>query len=282
MRWGTFGSQKVVQMNFTWSAAPLRKIILSVAEPSVRAFVPIGRHLVDVNTLIGKKLRLHWPGMAECQSCRGIFSSLQAQGLCRKCFFESPMAGPSMVRPELSTAHLGIADRDLEFERALQLQPHSVYLADSGGVKVGVTRTRQQVTRWLDQGASTAQVIAITDNRYEAGLIEVALKEHFSDKTDWRRMLAGETFDADFAAAIGVALEAIPSDLKRFAQADGVKHQAHWSLAPGFRAKSVKFSNHGDEIEAVLAGQRGQYLAFTDGRAINLRSHEGLFIGISC
>ena len=187
-----------------------------------------------------------------------------------------------MVRPELSTAHLGIADRDLEFERALQLQPHSVYLADSGGVKVGVTRTRQQVTRWLDQGASTAQVIAITDNRYEAGLIEVALKEHFSDKTDWRRMLAGETFDADFAAAIGVALEAIPSDLKRFAQADGVKHQAHWSLAPGFRAKSVKFSNHGDEIEAVLAGQRGQYLAFTDGRAINLRSHEGLFIGLSC
>ena len=158
-------------MNFTWSAAPLRKIILSVAEPSVRAFVPIGRHLVDINTLIGKKVRLHWPGMAECQSCRGIFSSLQAQGLCRKCFFESPMAGPSMVRPELSTAHLGIADRDLDFERALQLQPHSLYLADSGGVKVGVTRTRQQVTRWLDQGASTAQVIAITDNRYEAGLI---------------------------------------------------------------------------------------------------------------
>ncbi|MDP4855598.1 MAG: DUF2797 domain-containing protein, partial [Schleiferiaceae bacterium] len=80
---------------------------------------------------------------------------------------------------------------------------------------------------------------------------------------------------------IGVALEAIPADLKRFAVANGVQHRAHWSLAAGFKAKSVKFSNHGDEIEAVLAGQRGQYLAFTDGRAINLRSHEGLFIALS-
>ena len=268
-------------MSFTWSAAPVRKMILSVSEPSVRAWIPIGRHLVDVNALIGKPLRFEWPGMAECQSCGGIFSELHAQGFCRKCFFDSPLAGASIVRPELSTAHLGKADRDLEFERAYQLQPHTVYLADSGGIKVGVTRTRQQVTRWLDQGASRAHVIAITENRYEAGLIEVALKQHFSDKTDWRKMLAGLEFGAEFESAVARGVEAIPSDLQRFAVANGVKHRAHWSLAKGFNAKSVKLSQPGDVLEGILAGQRGQYLAFTDGRVINIRSHEGLFMAIS-
>lgn len=267
-------------MSFTWSAASVRKMILSVSEPSVRAWIPLGRHLVDVNVLIGKSLRLEWPGMAECQSCLGIFSALHAQGFCRKCFFDSPMAGASIVRPELSTAHLGKADRDLEFERAYQLQPHTVYLADSGGIKVGVTRTRQQVTRWLDQGASRARVIAVTENRYEAGLIEVALKQHFSDKTDWRKMLAGLEFSADFDGAVSRALAAIPTELQRFAVADGTEHRAQWSLAPGFTAKSVKLSQPGDVLEGVLAGQRGQYLAFTDGRAINVRSHEGLFLGL--
>jgi hypothetical protein len=267
-------------MSFTWSEAPVRKMILSVSEPAVRAWIPLGRHLVDVNALIGKSLRLEWPGMAECQSCGGVFSELHAQGFCRTCFFNSPLAGASIVRPELSTAHLGKADRDLEFERAYQLQPHTVYLADSGGVKVGVTRTRQQVTRWLDQGASCARAIAVTENRYEAGLIEVALKQHFSDKTDWRKMLAGLEFGAEFEAAVGRALEAIPADLQRFAVADGAEHRAHWSLAPGFGAKSVKLSKPGEVLEGVLAGQRGQYLAFADGRVLNVRSHEGLFLRI--
>ncbi len=267
-------------MSFVWSAAPVRKMILSVSQPAVRAWMPLGRHLVDVNALIGKPLRLSWPGMAECQSCGGIFSELHAQGFCKKCFFDSPLAGASIVRPELSTAHLGKADRDLEFERAYQLQPHTVYLADSGGIKVGVTRTRQQVTRWLDQGATRAKVLAITENRYEAGLIEVALKAHFSDKTDWRKMLAGLSFDAEFSAAVDRALGAIPAELQRFAVTDGLEHRAHWSLAPGFSAKSVKLSQPGDVLEGVLAGQRGQYLGFADGRALNVRSHEGLFLSL--
>jgi hypothetical protein len=256
-------------------------MILSVSEPAVRAWIPLGRHLVDVNALIGKSLRLEWSGMAECQSCHGIFSALHAQGFCRKCFFDSPMAGASIVRPELSTAHLGKADRDLEFERAYQLQPHTVYLADSGGIKVGVTRTRQQVTRWLDQGATRARVLAITENRYEAGLIEVALKAHFSDKTDWRKMLAGLAFEEDFAPSVDRALGAIPAELQRFAVADGFEHRAHWSLAPGFAAKSVKLSQTGDVLEGVLVGQRGQYLAFADGRVLNVRSHEGLILVLS-
>ena len=105
-----------------------------------------------------------------------------------KSVFESPMAGDWIMRPELSKAHLGEADRDLEFEQKQQMQPHIVYLAQSSNVKVGVTR-KQVPTRWIDQGANQALPILEVPNRYLAGITEVALKEVMSDKTQWRKML---------------------------------------------------------------------------------------------
>ena len=116
-------------------------------------------------------------------------------GFCKKCFFESPFASDSILKPELSTAHLGIEERNLEIEKNIQLQPHIVYLAYTGDVKVGVTRESQIPTRWIDQGATFALPIARTENRYEAGVIEVALKQHISDKTNWRKMLQDEYED---------------------------------------------------------------------------------------
>ncbi len=96
------------------------------------------------------------------------------------------------MRPELSKAHLDIEDRDLEFEKKMQLQPHVVYLANSSNVKVGVTRKAQIPTRWIDQGAHEAIEIVEVPNRYLAGITEVALKEHVSDKTNWRKMLTNQ------------------------------------------------------------------------------------------
>jgi hypothetical protein len=83
-------------------------------------------------------------------------------GFCKECFFESPYASETILRPELSTAHLGIEERDLEVEKEIQLQPHIVYLAYTGDVKVGVTRETQVPTRWIDQGATFALPIART------------------------------------------------------------------------------------------------------------------------
>lgn len=58
-------------------------------------------------------------------------------------FFEVPQAADWVMRPELSKAHLGIEERDLSYEKEMQLQPHIVYLANSSEVKVGVTRKSQ-------------------------------------------------------------------------------------------------------------------------------------------
>ena len=97
-----------------------------------------------------------------CKSDQEIFR----QGFCKSCFFESPLAGDWIIKPELSKAHLNIADRDLEYEKKIQLQPHIVYLSNTGSVKVGITRKSQIPYRWIDQGAHEAIEIIETPNRF--------------------------------------------------------------------------------------------------------------------
>lgn len=115
-------------------------------------------------------------------------SAYLPSGFCKSCFFEVPQAADWVMRPELSKAHLGIEERDLSYEKEMQLQPHIVYLANSSEVKVGVTRKSQIPTRWIDQGAHEAILLVEVPNRYLAGITEVALKNHISDKTNWRKI----------------------------------------------------------------------------------------------
>src|SRR5690606_40303969 len=149
--------------------------------------------LINMNQLIGKKLKLRLIGY-QCVNC-GNDEKLYRMGFCKKCFFESPYASGTIIRPELSTAHLGIAERDLQVEQEIQLVPHVVYLAYTGEVKVGVTRFTQLPTRWIDQGATFSLPIAKTTNSYEAGMIQVALTEHLPDKTNYKKMLQDDFED---------------------------------------------------------------------------------------
>ena len=106
-----------------------------------------------------------------CKSDQEIFR----QGFCKKCFFDLPSTADWVIRPEMSKAHLGIEERDLDYEKQVQLQPHILYLAYTSGVKVGVTRKSQVPTRWIDQGAIMAVEIVEVPNRYLAGISEVSL-----------------------------------------------------------------------------------------------------------
>ena len=45
------------------------------------------------------------------------------QGFCQNCFFEIPSAGDWIMRPELSKAHLGEEDRDLEVRKKYNYNP---------------------------------------------------------------------------------------------------------------------------------------------------------------
>ena len=118
------------------------------------------------------------------------------EGLSYDAFIQSPLACPSIIRPELSRIHEGIALRDEKWERENHLQPHVVYVSQTSHFKVGVTRASNVPSRWVDQGAVGAVVMPVP-YRQLAGEMEVALKESQSDRTNWRAMLQDVKLDED-------------------------------------------------------------------------------------
>src|SRR5690554_2826808 len=145
----------------------------------------------SANELIGKQISIHFTHNIFCKKCGNKTKTSFNQGFCYDCFKNAPESAECIIRPELCRAHLG-EGRDVEWEERNHNQPHIVYLAASDVVKVGVTRGTQIPTRWIDQGANEAIKLAETPNRYLAGVLEVALKSEFTDKTNWRKMLRNE------------------------------------------------------------------------------------------
>ncbi|AZI33489.1 DUF2797 domain-containing protein [Kaistella carnis] len=242
----------------------------------IQYFLNLSNDLINVNQVIGKRMKLKHVGY-ECVSC-GSDEKIYRMGFCKKCFFESPYASETIIRPELSTAHLGIGERDLEVEQSIQLKPHIVYLAYTGDVKVGVTRESQIPTRWIDQGATFALCIARTENRYEAGMIEVAMKEHLADKTHWRKMLEDDYEDdldlADFREKIK---HYFPHDFKNFYSGEEEIVKLDFPYEAPEKITSFTLDKK-PEFEGILRGIKGQYLSFEGGEFINVRGHEGYVV----
>lgn len=190
------------------------KKMATIHDNPVRYIIDFDDDLVFLNQIIGKKIKIHKTGYC-CLSCN---ENLQifANGFCKKCFFESPMAGDWVMKPELSKAHLDIEDRDISYEKKVQLQNHIVYLSKTSGIKVGVTRSNTMTTRWIDQGAIEAVVLIEVPNRYLAGIAEVKLKEKFSDKTNWRRMLTSNIEEEDITNKKKMALDSLGSEFEEF------------------------------------------------------------------
>lgn len=242
----------------------------------VQYYLVFDTDFINVNQLLQKKIAIKWVGY-QCLSC-GLNVRIYRQGFCRDCFFRIPNAGDWVMRPELSTAHLDKEDRDLEFEKKMQLQPHIVYLANSSNVKVGVTRKNQVPTRWIDQGAHEAIEIVETPNRYLAGITEVALKAHVSDKTNWRKMLANDVLDLDLVAIRDSLKAYIPDEAKPYFIATNTETNIQFPVLQ--YPQTIKSLNleKVPEYEGVLQGIKGQYLLFEDGTVFNVRGSEGYVV----
>lgn len=250
----------------------------SVLAAPIQYYLNLGGDLLHMNQMFGKKLGFKHTGF-QCVSC-GEDKPIFRMGFCKKCFFESPYASETIIKPELSKAHLGIEERDLEVEKEIQLQPHIVYLAYTGDVKVGVTRESQVPTRWIDQGATFAIPIARTENRYEAGMIEVALKQHLPDKTNYRKMLQDEYESAldleDFRRQVK---KYFPEEYKKFYEEEDHVMHLDFPYQPQGKINVINLDKHPD-FEGVLKGIKGQYLAFEGGNFLNVRAHEGYVIDL--
>ncbi len=236
--------------------------------------------LILMNELLGQELKLTWNGQIFCSSCGKITKRSFGDGFCYPCFISAPEAAECIIRPELCRAHLG-EGRDPEWEIRNHNVPHVVYLAASDIVKVGITRGEQVPTRWIDQGASAAIRLAETPNRYEAGMIEVALKSFFSDKTNWQRMLKNEVDEnIDLVEEKWNLHDQLPSDLTiYFSENDEVTEITYPVLQFPDKVKSLTFDKD-PVIQSKLMGVKGQYLIFSGGLVLNVRKHTGYRVGL--
>jgi hypothetical protein len=186
------------------------------------------------------------------------------------------------MRPELSTAHLGIADRDLAYEEKVQLQPHIVYLALSTEIKVGVTRKTQVPTRWIDQGATRAIAIVEVPNRYLAGITEVALKNHYTDKTNWRKMLQDTEIAFDLIAEKAKVESLLPLEVQEYfyTKSDDLYELNYPVVNYPSKIASLNLDKT-PTYNGKLVGIKGQYLIFEDGTVFNVRGSEGYVVDIN-
>lgn len=246
-------------------------------EQEIQYYLDLPQHVLNMNQCVNKSLCLSLKGY-ECLNCQKT-EPIFRQGFCKKCFFESPQAGDWIMRPELSKAHLDIEDRDLAYEKKVQLQPHIVYLALSSHLKVGITRKSQVPTRWIDQGAHQAMALLEVPNRYLAGVGEVALKAHFSDKTNWRKMLQfNEVPEIDWTLERNKAIDALPNELKTYIiQDEGLTTLPFPVERYPEKVKSLNLVKE-EQYTGVLKGIKGQYLIFEDNTVFNVRSNEGLVV----
>ena len=237
--------------------------------------------MIDFNSLINKNIKISWNGVIICRKCKKKTKKSFGEGFCYPCFMSAPEASPCILKPELCQAHLGIG-RDLEYEEKNHNQPHAVYLAATDKVKVGVTRSTQIPTRWIDQGANKAIVLAITPNRHRAGVLEVALKSIYSDKTNWRSMLKNLTDESiDLEEEKWSCYELLPSDLQQyFIEDDTIYNFIYPSEKYPSNISSINLEKTA-AIEGVLTGIKGQYLIFDNEYVFNVRRHTSFEIELN-
>lgn len=237
--------------------------------------------MVHMNELIGKEIDLVYEGIINCMICGKKTKKSFGNGACYPCFMNAAESSPCIINPELCEAHLG-RGRDVEWEDKHHNQPHVVYLAKSSAIKVGVTRSTQVPTRWIDQGASEAIILAEVPYRQLAGAIEVQLKDHFTDKTNWQRMLKNEVTAIDLLETKEDVLNHyLDESYHEFiSDNDDIININFPVLAYPEKVKSTNLEKE-PIIEGVLQGIKGQYLYFENGKVINIRNHSGYLITLS-
>lgn len=236
----------------------------------------LGETTVPLTPMVGHGLTLKFLGTITCIECGRKIKKTYNQGYCYPCFQDLPENSICGVRPERCEHEHG-NEQDKEFFRTHCNIDHFVYLSLTSGVKVGVTRYFNIPSRWIDQGAVQALVIARTPQRKYAGEIEVALATHMADKTNWRKMLSGQVEEADLAAVRDEALAWFPKELKKYA----LKEKVVQNLVYPIQSLPQKITSHNldktAEFSDTLTAIKGQYLIF-ENRVINLRKYAGYHV----
>jgi len=233
--------------------------------------------LVPISEYVGKQVRFRWTGDIRCVIHGEKLNKTFGEGFCWNAFQNAALASPCIIHPEQCRIHEGIALRgDIEWEEANHNIPHIVYLSYTSGIKVGITSLRNKYTRWIDQGARAAIVLAEVPYRQLAGEIEVILKEFVADKSNWKGLLQPNfTEIPSLLSKKEELLYELPEALQSFISDDDNEVQIHYPCAERpVNPVSYKLIE-GEWYEGKLKGIVGQYLILDNQRVINLRSQTG-------
>lgn len=237
---------------------------------------------INLNNLLNKKITLEFLGDIHCIQCGRKTKQSFQQGYCFLCMQKINECNNCLIHPERCLVETGKCD-PADWAHQQCHQEHFVYLANSSGMKVGITRTKNNPSRWIDQGAVQALPIFKTHNRYQAGLIEVALKKYVADKTNWRAMLKSNVAPIDLIAEKKLLLSQAEKDLESilkkysdqiiFLEEKNILSFEYPIIEYPTKINSLSFDKT-PKIEGILLGIKGQYLILDSG-VLNIRKFGG-------
>lgn len=264
----------------------LKKMHNEHSEGSIQYQLPLDDQRIPLNDKIGQRLRLVHTGDIHCSHCGRKTKKSFAQGHCYPCMTKLASCDICIMSPERCHYAAGTC-REPEWAEQFCMTDHIVYLANSSGLKVGITRVNQMPTRWMDQGAVAALPIMRVATRQLSGLVETLCKEFVADKTNWRAMLKGDVKECDLKLEAEQLLENIESGLKTLRAEHGdmalesLDEQDEWLFEYPVMQYPTKIASHNFDkdpvVEGVLQGIKGQYLIFDTG-VINIRKFSSYYI----
>ncbi len=270
----------------------LRKMRTQADEKNhVHYTLPIGDDTVEMNALIGKEISLTYEGEISCVHCDRKTNKSFNQGYCYPCLISLAQCDSCIIKPEKCHYHEGTC-REPEWGEAHCFNEHFVYIANTGTVKVGITRqvTEGVSTRWMDQGATQATIMLRVPDRLTSGLVETLCKDHIADKTNWRTMLKGEPEQIDLEQVKAQLMEKISAELDTLKQEKGLQavsevnattHDIHYPVtAYPSKIKSINLDKT-PSFRGVLKGIKGQYLMLDEDRVINIRKYAGYRVSLN-
>ena len=261
---------------------------VALADGPVQYRLMLDDHCLPLNDLLGQTLRIQYTGAIHCIHCGRRSNKSFSQGYCYPCFTRLAQCDNCIVSPEKCHYFEGTC-REPEWGEQHCMVDHIVYLANSSGVKVGITRESQLPTRWIDQGAVQALPIMRVKTRQQSGLVEDVLRQYVADKTNWRTMLKGEIVPADLPATRDALFDRTEKQLTALEDRFGVQAlQRLEDMAPmdidypvlEYPTKVTSFNlDKVPLLEGTLLGMKGQYLIFDSG-VINIRKYTAYHVEV--
>ncbi|PHS76134.1 MAG: hypothetical protein COB19_01355 [Porticoccus sp.] len=262
---------------------------VALADGPVQYSLPLDNECLPLNDLLGECLRIQYSGTIHCIHCGRRSNKSFSQGYCYPCFTKLAQCDTCIVSPEKCHYFEGTC-REPEWGEQHCMVDHIVYLANSSGVKVGITRESQLPTRWIDQGALQALPIMRVKTRQQSGLVEDILRQYVADKTNWRTMLKGEIVPADLPTIRDALFDRTEKQLTALEDRFGLQAlQRLDDVAPmnidypvlEYPTKVTSFNlDKVPSLEGTLLGIKGQYLIFDSG-VINIRKYTAYHVEVT-